>query len=263
MTECFGPNGGTIDPVTGLLVPDIGYAPMDPNDPADDINCSSMLALGLDICTYISQFPTSNIATADCDGGGVDNLTECFGPNGGTIDPVTGLLIPDAGYTPQDPNDPSDDYDCASIVAAGIDICDYIAQFPTSNIATADCDGGGVDNLTECFGPNGGTIDPVTGLLVPDVGYTPLDPNDPADDYDCASIVAAGVDICTYISQFPNSNIATADCDGGGVDNLTECFGPNGGTVDPVTGLLVPDVGYTPLDPNDPADDYDLSLIHI
>ena len=81
------------------------------------------------------MFPTSNIATADCDGGGVDNLTECFGPGGGVVDPVTGLLMPDPGYTPLDPNDPADDYDCASIVAAGIDICDYIAQFPTSNLS--------------------------------------------------------------------------------------------------------------------------------
>ena len=227
LTECFGPNGGRVDPVTGLLVPDVGYAPQDPNDPSDDYDCESIVAAGVDICTYISQFPTSNIATADCDGGGVDNLTECFGPGGGVIDPVTGLLMPDPGYTPLDPNDPADDYDCTTIIAAGIDICDYIAQFPTSNIAIADCDGGGVDNLTECFGPNGGRVDPVTGLLIPDLGYTPRDPNNPNDDFDCEGIAAAGIDICAYIAAFPMSNIATLDCDGGGVDNATECA--NGG----------------------------------
>ena len=100
----------------------------------------------------------------DCDGGGVENATECA--NG------------------DDPVDPSDDYDCASIVLAGVDICSYIASNPGSTIASLDCDGGGVDNQTECA--NGD------------------DPTDPADDYDCASALADGLDICCLLYTSPS-----------------------------------------------------------
>ena len=199
MTECFGPNGGTIDPTTGRLVPDVGYTPLDPNDPNDDYDCASIAAAGIDICDYIAQFPNSNIATLDCDGGGVDNLTECFGPNGGTIDPVTGELIPDAGYTPNDPADASDE--CTAVIAAGLDICAIINGDAPHPLASLDCDGGGVDNLTEC-----------------NAGFDPADSSD-----ECDSAIAANVDICSIIMNNPNHPLAMLDCDGGGVDNLTEC----------------------------------------
>ena len=169
----------------------------DPTDPADDYDCASIVAAGVDICGYIAANPTAAIATLDCDMGGVDNATEC--DNG------------------DDPTDPADDYDCDQAVQDGLDICAYIAANPTSEIASLDCDGGSVDNATECA--NGD------------------DPTDPADDYDCDSIVAAGVDICSYIAANPGSNIASLDCDKGGVDNQTECA--NGD------------------DPTDPADDAD------
>ena len=80
-------------------------------------------------------------------------------------------------------------------------------------MATLDCDGGGVDNQTEC-----------------NEGEDPLDPAD-----DCDALDATGADLCTYINANPMSIMATADCDGGGIDNVTECAA--GG------------------DPNDPADD--------
>ena len=130
-------------------------------------------------------------AGLDCDGGGVDNLTECFGPMGGSIDPVTGLLVPDAGYTPNDPLDASDE--CDAVVAAGIDVCAIIAGDATHPLASLDCDGGGIDNLTECnFGGDPTMV--------------------PADD--CSIAIAANVDICAIIMNDPNHPLATADCDG-------------------------------------------------
>jgi len=184
-------DGGGVDNATECTNGD------DPTDPNDDYDCDSITAAGVDICSYIAANPGANIASLDCDAGGVDNQTECA--NG------------------DDPTDPVDDYDCDEIITDGVDICAYLVTNPTSVIATLDCDGGGVDNGTECA--NGD------------------DPTDPADDYDCDSIVADGVDICAYITANPTAAIATLDCDGGGVDNATECA--NGD------------------DPTDPADDYD------
>ena len=122
----------------------------------------------------------SNIATLDCDGGGADNATECA--NGG------------------DPSDASDE--CTSITAAGLDICMIIGGDANHPIALLDCDGGGINNLTECnFGG---------------------DPTMTAAD-DCSIAIAANVDICAIVMNNPNHPLATADCDGGGIDNLTEC----------------------------------------
>jgi len=184
-------DGGGVDNATECANGD------DPNDPADDYGCDEAIADGVNICGYIAVNPTSALAALDCDGGGVNNATECA--NG------------------DDPTDPDDDYDCDQAVQDVLDICAYITANPTSQIATLDCDGGGVDNATECA--NGD------------------DPNDPADDYDCDSIEADGVDICSYIAANPASDIASLDCDNGGVDNQTECA--NGD------------------DPNDPSDDSD------
>ena len=102
-------------------------------------------------------------------------------------------------------------------------LCDYVLANPTSPLATADCDGGGEDNLTEC--QNGG------------------DPLDPVDD-NCDSFAASGIDLCVYLALNPGSPLATLDCDGGGVNNFTECFGPGGGIVGP-DGTISPDPGYT------------------
>ena len=140
----------------------------DPTNPADDFDCVSALANGADICALIAANPTSVLATADCDGGGVDNATECA--NG------------------DDPANPGDDYDCASITAAAVDICGYIAANPTAAIASLDCDGGGVNNAVECA--NGD------------------DPTNPTDDFDCASAIANGADICALIAANPTSVLA-------------------------------------------------------
>ena len=148
-----------------------------PLDPMDD--CVSALADGTNICAFVIFNPTSPLALADCDGGGVNNLIEC--QNGGN---------------PFDPND-----DCASALAEGADICAFVLANPTSPLALADCDGGGISNLIEC--QNGG------------------DPLNPIDD--CAAALADGMDVCAFVLANPTSPLATADCDGGGINNLIEC----------------------------------------
>ena len=102
-----------------------------------------------------------------------------------------------------DPFDPADD--CLVAVTAGLDICALIAANPTSPLALADCDGGGVNNFTEC--------------------QTGNNPANPADD--CMSALDFGIDICTIILNDPTHPLAFSDCDGGGVPNLLECqLGP-------------------------------------
>ncbi len=153
----------------------------DPSDPADD--CQAAAEGGLDICTIIAG-GGHPWAALDCDNGGVDNETECAS---GT-----------------DPNDPSDDLDCPldpCVEAADADICSIIDGDPTGPLATLDCDGGGVDNGTECME---GT-----------------DPSDPADD--CTAASSAGMDVCAVLTADPSNPLATQDCDNGGVDNQTEC----------------------------------------
>ena len=97
------------------------------------------------------------MATADCDGGGVSNLTEC-----------------------QAGSDPFIDFDdsCATFEAADIDHCAFILANPTNPMATVDCDGGGVSNLAECQA--GG---------------------DPFIDFDdsCAAFESADIDHCAFI----------------------------------------------------------------
>jgi len=151
----------------------------------------------IDICTEISNNPNHELATLDCDNGGIDNQTEC--DNGG------------------DPLDPADDCDVAS--TANTDICVLIAGNPDHPLANQDCDNGGVNNADECN--NGG------------------DPDDPADD--CTVAINGSLDICVIIGAEPDHPLATLDCDNGGVDNYTECS--NGG------------------DPADPADDCETAIV--
>ena len=80
-------------------------------------------------------------------------------------------------------------------------ICDYIVANPSSDIAQADCDGGGVSNLIEC--ENG------------------EDPSDPSDD--CMALMDAGINFCAFLAANPNSPFGLQDCDNGGVNNITEC----------------------------------------
>jgi len=165
----------------------------DPNEPSDDPTCACHDAEQgtIDICTILAADPTNPLGTLDCDDGGIDNATECA--EGG------------------DPLDSSDDCDIAQ--DANVDICMLIADTPNNPMATLDCDGGGVDNATEC-----------------DNGGDPFDPND-----DCMAAIAGDVNICVVVLADPTGPLATADCDKGGVDNITEC--ENGG------------------DPSDPDDD--------
>jgi len=102
---------------------------------------------------------------------------------------------------------------CAELAADPVAICAYIEGNPASNIASADCDNGGISNLIECETGN--------------------DPSDPADD--CMAAEDAAIDICPIVLADPNGALAQADCDNGGVINLIEC--QDGG------------------DPFDPADD--------
>ena len=219
-------DGGGVDNATECAN---GGNPIDSSD-----ECTAAIAAGVDICALIDSDPTIALATLDCDGGGVDNATECA--NGGN------------------PADAADE--CTSAIAAGLDICALIDNDPTIALATLDCDGGGVDNATECA--NGGNPadaadectaasaagldictlidnDPTIGLATLDCdmggidnatecgnGGNPLDASD-----DCTIAIAAGVDICAILMTNPSSPLATADCDGGGVDNATECA--NGG----------------------------------
>jgi len=218
----------------------------DPDNPIDD-SCDSFAASGQEICTYIAANPGTPLATLDCDGGGVDNITECN--NGGNPDsdiddscdnfeasgadlciylavnpfsPLANLDCDGGGVDNQTECDeggnPFDDIDdsCESFAASGEEICTYLGLNPNSPLATEDCDGGGVDNFTECM--EGGN------------------PDEPADD-SCENFAASGLDLCTYLNVNPNSPLASEDCDGGGVDNQTECN--NGG------------------DPSDPNDDCD------
>jgi len=58
------------------------------------LDCNSTSA---DICAYVAANPTSALATMDCDGGGIDNLSECQNGDDPTdaSDDVTGPLMSD------------------------------------------------------------------------------------------------------------------------------------------------------------------------
>ena len=207
----------------------------DPFDPSDD--CQSAIDGMVDICPFVLANPTSPLALADCDGGGISNVVECM--------------------SGEDPLDPVDD--CMAAISGMVDICAIVLADPTSPLATLDCDGGGVNNLTECMtGENPSdasddcmsavdsgldicaiiTADPTSPFATLDCdgggiinsvecanGDDPLDPID--DNQSCMDVMASGESICDVLTADPNNPLATMDCDGGGVDNATECA--NGG----------------------------------
>ena len=151
---------------------------------------------GSSICTAVAGDPTGDLAMADCDGSGIDNVTEC---NGGT-----------------DPTDPTDD--CDLVIDGTVDVCVLLAADPTIGLATQDCDGDGIDNATECAN-----------------GTDPTDPCDPSDlsvacdddgDGDPNGTDPDDSDPCVYSSSQVASNAdaawAAADCDGDGTPNGTD-----------------------------------------
>ncbi len=211
----------------------------DPSVPSDDVVCPIDLCVdamdnSIDICTVLSMEPSNPLATLDCDGGGVDNATECEN-NGDPLDPtddcmaaelgvldicaminadpdhpLAGLDCDDGGLinssecaNGSDPFDSADD--CATAITAEMDICLLIAADPAHPLAELDCDNGGIDNYTECR--NGGD---------------PAEAND-----DCTTAVTVGSDLCLIIDNDPSHPWATLDCDLGGIDNLTECTNGN------------------------------------
>jgi len=158
----------------------------DPLDPCDDAGLTAE-AICADLDTY---------GALDCDGDGQDATTECG-----------------AGTDPLDP--------CSNAYEGGTAICAAIDAGATA-LGEADCDEGGVDNATECAD-----------------GKDPTDPSD--DGFTCETIPAEEFNICVYLEANPNDPLATLDCDGGGVDNATECTAGD--------------------DPTDPNDDYNCENI--
>lgn len=127
----------------------LGVAPDDPSQhfilasTCNEPTCEDLAAVP-ELCSYITAFPASNIAAADCDNGGISNLIEC--------------------QFADDPSNPDDD--CETAEAAGIDICLLINGDANHPLADADCDAGGITNLIECN--NGGNpFDPVDDCSTP------------------------------------------------------------------------------------------------
>jgi len=73
---------------------------------------------------------------------------------------------------------------CQDAIDGGFDICAILAANPTSPLATLDCDGGGIDNETECAN-----------------GTNPLD--NPADDCDLGVVCPLGATdiLCTSAGE--------------------------------------------------------------
>ncbi len=147
----------------------------DPLDP-----CSNTYTTAAAMCAYVTANPTSPLALADCDNGGISNIIEC--ENGG------------------DPLNPADD--CAVAKTDTTDICAILTSNPSSPLATLDCDGDGQTNATECTN-----------------GTDPLDP--------CSNTYTTAATMCAYVLANQTSPLALADCDNGGISNIIEC--QNGG----------------------------------
>jgi len=222
-----------------------------PLDPADD--CQVAADANIDICALISGNPDHPLADQDCDDGGVSNAVECAN-NGDPLNPID---------------------DCTVAFNGSLDICVLIGAVSSHPLAALDCDGGGVDNYTECTqggDPSDAGDDCEVAIVAeldictiinsdPNHPWASLDcdnggiinsiecdggmnPADPLDDLPCAPCDVAvynGVDICEMIGLEQNHPLATLDCDNGGIDNQTECN--NGG------------------DPNDPADECDMAIV--
>ena len=123
------------------------------------------------LCEILLANTSLPLATADCDGGGIDNLTEC--QNGGN------------------PGDPNDDVTVPTCTSTSAEICAYVLSNITSAIATQDCDNGGVDNLTEC-----------------QLGY---DPTDVSDDSSIPATCTSGTD---YYLGFDNHAVISQQTSG-------------------------------------------------
>ncbi len=162
-----------------------------PETCSDVVDCMSFDGTGEELCAIIEADPNSPLATLDCDGGGIDNATECLANT--------------------DPTDPEDD--CEAAIAQMVDICALIITDPMGPLGTSDCDGGGVPNNVECFGSDGDPSTPHDGI--------PSDPIVEGDD--CDAFIDNGDGLCVFIENNPSSTIATVDCDGGGVNNEDEC----------------------------------------
>jgi len=179
----------------------------------------------IDICAILAADPNSPLGMFDCDGGGIDNATEC--ENGG------------------DPDDPNDE--CQSIIDGELDICAILAADPNNPIGALDCDEDGFTNAEECnsgsdpnngcdFPDNGGSIDicailaenpdsPLAALDCDGDGFSNIDEcnrgSDPNDG--CSIPDGETYDICAILAADPNNPLGMQDCDGGGIDNATEC----------------------------------------
>jgi len=179
--------------------------------------------------------PTSAIALADCDSGGVNNATEC--ENGA------------------DPLDPSDDCPYESCSSPEEGFCTPIEEIrlltnffgiiydpglPVTQFAMFEADAeatyGGDWTVTYsdgviCISFSGTTSTPQirvisvnpdgSGLATkPWLGVNcetvPCEPT-------CEDGSADPIAFCNFVSANPESEIATADCDGGGISNATEC----------------------------------------
>jgi len=207
-----------------------------PSEPSDD--CMIAKAGGLDICAIINYDPNHPLAALDCDNGGIDNYTECVSGSGDPLDPmddcqsavIAGLdlcviidgdpnhpwatMDCDNGGIPNlqecidgtDPSVPIDDKSCPlticeQAIADSLDICAVILADPNHELATLDCDNGGITNADECT-----------------AGGDPLEASD-----DCMMAISKGLDLCLIIDGDPNHPMAGLDCDGGGVSNIDEC----------------------------------------
>jgi uncharacterized repeat protein (TIGR01451 family)/gliding motility-associated-like protein len=170
-------------------------------------------------------------SSADCDGDGVDNGTE---DTNGT-DPYN---------TDSDGDGVSDDTDTNSLDPCSPSQSPLYIGYDASNTiwSAADCDGDGVDNGTE---DTNGT-DPYN---------TDTDGDGVADDIDTDAL-----DSCSP-SQFPlytgydasNTIWSAADCDGDGVDNVTEdTNGTDPYNTDTDGDGVADDIDTDPLDPCDP-----------
>lgn len=183
----------------------------DPTDPCDNRYD------GAELCAVIAAGNTL-LAGLDCDGGGVLNSWEC-----------------DNGLDPTDGED--DDADGDGTLADTDDDDSDPCVTPTIILPTNDCDGDGTtadtdtDDNDPCIDPDLVACNALVAALDCDGGGVTdceentagTDPTDPSDDVTCDNYMALGIDLCAYIAANPTYAIATADCDLGGVDNVTEC----------------------------------------
>lgn len=146
------------------------------NPPTLPQTCEEAAASELTVCEILAADPTNPLADLDCDGGGVVNQVEC-----------------EAGA---DPEAPTDDCMVGSAYTGGL--CGYLTDYPTSPIATVDCDMGGVDNQTECDNGTNPDDNPDDDILCDDtpLTFTEKPTLNCIPQADC-SMAAATID-CTF-----------------------------------------------------------------